>query len=67
LSEEEFQQIEELAKSHTPKRVCDQSSSQFSSFPHQVDNLWAGFEPFYDIYQEADPNFSDKAMYAKHD
>jgi hypothetical protein len=25
----------------------------------------AGFEPFYDIYQENDPEFSDKAQYAK--
>jgi len=49
LSEEEFQQLEELSKSHPPKRVCDQSDS---------------FEPFYDIYQENDKEFSDKAQYA---
>lgn len=29
LSEEEFQQLEELSKSHPPKRVCDQSDSEF--------------------------------------
>lgn len=50
LSDEEFQQLEELAKSHPPKRVCDQSES---------------FDPYYDIYQENDPEYSDKAMFAK--
>jgi hypothetical protein len=25
----------------------------------------AGFEPYYDIYQENDPEFSDKVQFAK--
>jgi len=50
LSDEEFAEIEKLAESHPAKRVCDQSES---------------YEPYYDIYQENDPEFSDKAMFAK--
>jgi len=52
LSEEEFQEIEELAKSHPPKRVCDQSDS---------------FEPVYDIYQEKDEKLCDRAQFALSD
>ncbi|OCF36045.1 alcohol dehydrogenase (NADP+) [Kwoniella heveanensis BCC8398] len=50
LSKEEFEELEKLAESHPPQRVCDQSDS---------------FEPTYDIYQENDPEFSDKAQFAK--
>ncbi|RSH90617.1 hypothetical protein EHS25_001222 [Saitozyma podzolica] len=50
LSDDEFKQINDLAKSHPPNRVCDQSTS---------------FEPYYDIYQENDPEFSDKVQFAK--
>lgn len=50
LSDAEFKEIDELSKSQPPKRVCDQSDS---------------FEPTYDIYQENDSEFSDKAMIAK--
>ncbi|CAD6584757.1 MAG: NAD(P)H-dependent D-xylose reductase (XR) [Tremellales sp. Tagirdzhanova-0007] len=50
LTDEEYDQIEKLAESHPPNRVCDQSDS---------------FEPFYDIYQEKHPKFSDKAMFAQ--
>ncbi|WVQ80445.1 hypothetical protein IAT38_002550 [Cryptococcus sp. DSM 104549] len=50
LSQEEFEELEKLAESHPPNRVCDQSDS---------------FEPVYDIYQENDPEFNDKAQFAK--
>lgn len=49
LSEEEFEEIQKLAASHPAKRVCDQSES---------------YEPYYDIYQENDPKYSDKAQFA---
>lgn len=49
LSKDEFEELEKLAESHPPNRVCDQSTS---------------FEPEYDIYQEAHPEFSDKAQFA---
>lgn len=52
LTEEEFQSIEELARSTPNNRVCDQSTS---------------FEPDYDIYQENDPEFNDKVQFAKGD
>lgn len=52
LTDAEFQEIEALAKSHPPNRVCDQSTL---------------YEPFYDIYQENDPEFSDKVQFAKAD
>jgi hypothetical protein len=52
LSEEEFQQIEELARSTPNNRVCDQSTS---------------FEPDYDIYQENDPEMNDKVQFSKGD
>ncbi|OWZ49137.1 alcohol dehydrogenase (NADP+) [Cryptococcus neoformans Tu259-1] len=50
LSQEDFKKLEDLAESHPPKRVCDQSND---------------FEPKYDIFQENDPEFSDKAQFAK--
>lgn len=50
LSQEDFKKLEDLAESHPPKRVCDQSND---------------FEPKYDIFQEDDPEFSDKAQFAK--
>ncbi|WVQ80459.1 hypothetical protein IAT38_002564 [Cryptococcus sp. DSM 104549] len=50
LSPEEFEEIEQLAKSHPVNRVCDLSDS---------------YEPDYDIYQENDPELSDKAQFAK--
>ncbi|WWD22324.1 hypothetical protein CI109_106815 [Kwoniella shandongensis] len=52
LSKDEFEELEKLAESHPANRVCDQSDS---------------FEPFYDIYQEKDPKFSDKVQYTKED
>ncbi|ORY31923.1 putative aldehyde reductase i [Naematelia encephala] len=50
LSSEEFETLEKLAEGHPPKRVCDQSDS---------------LEPYYDIYQENDPEYSDKVQFAK--
>jgi glycerol 2-dehydrogenase (NADP+) len=50
LTEQEFEEIEKLAESHPPKRVCDQAGS---------------YEPYYDIFQESDPELSDKAQWAK--
>lgn len=47
LSDEEFEQIQKLAKDHPAKRVCDQSDL---------------YEPYYDIYQEKDPKFNDKVQ-----
>ncbi|KAK8845379.1 hypothetical protein IAR55_006092 [Kwoniella newhampshirensis] len=52
LSKDEFEELEKLAESHPPNRVCDQSDS---------------FEPVYDIYQEKDAKFSDKVQYTKED
>ncbi|WVQ64542.1 hypothetical protein V866_004210 [Kwoniella sp. B9012] len=50
LTKEQFDELESLSQSHPPNRVCDQSDS---------------FEPVYDIYQENDPEFSDKVQFAK--
>lgn len=52
LTDDEFAEIEKLAASHPAKRVCDQSTL---------------YEPFYDIYQEEDPEFNDKVQFAKSD
>jgi len=52
LTDDEFAQIEKLAESHPPKRVCDQSDL---------------YEPYYDIYQENDPKYSDKVQFAQAD
>jgi len=49
LTEEEFEELEKLAESHPPNRVCDQTGS---------------FEPYHDVYQESHPEFSDKAQFA---
>jgi glycerol 2-dehydrogenase (NADP+) len=67
LSEEEFQQIQALAESYPPKRVCDQSNSKFLlGFPETVDPAHlAGFATFYDIYQENDPEVSDKVLFSR--
>ncbi|ODN75902.1 hypothetical protein L202_05888 [Cryptococcus amylolentus CBS 6039] len=50
LSKEDFEALEQLAESTPNSRVCDQSDS---------------FDPTYDIFQENDPEFSDKAQFAK--
>jgi len=50
LSEEEFQSIEDLAKSIPANRVCDQSDS---------------FEPDYDIYEDNHPENNNKAQLNK--
>lgn len=50
LSDEEFEQLNQLAREHPAKRVCDQSND---------------FEPVYDIYQENDPEFNDKVQATK--
>ncbi|WWC57841.1 uncharacterized protein I303_100376 [Kwoniella dejecticola CBS 10117] len=50
LTKEQFDELDALSKSHPQQRVCDQSDS---------------FEPTYDIYQENDPEFSDKVQFAK--
>jgi len=50
LSDEDIQTIEKLAESHPPHRVCDQSDD---------------FEPYYNIYQENDPEYSDKVQFNK--
>ncbi|KAK6904935.1 alcohol dehydrogenase (NADP+) [Kwoniella mangroviensis CBS 10435] len=50
LTKEQYDELESLSQSHPPNRVCDQSDS---------------FEPVYDIYQENDPEFSDKVQFAK--
>lgn len=50
LTDAEFEEIEKLSKSQPAKRVCDQRTLH---------------DPEYDIYQEEDPEFSDKAQWAK--
>ncbi|KAL1412071.1 hypothetical protein Q8F55_003068 [Vanrija albida] len=49
LTDDEFNQVEELAKQTPHNRVCDQSTL---------------YEPYYDIYQENDPKYNDKAQFA---
>ncbi|BEJ14587.1 hypothetical protein CspHIS471_0403540 [Cutaneotrichosporon sp. HIS471] len=50
LSPEEFEAVNNIARSTPHKRVCDQSND---------------FVPVYDIYQENDPQFNDKVQAQK--
>ncbi|WVR03394.1 hypothetical protein IAU60_000385 [Kwoniella sp. DSM 27419] len=50
LSKEDVEALDKLVEEIPSQRVCDQSDS---------------FEPTYDIYQENDPEYSDKVQFAK--
>ncbi|CAK9787048.1 putative aldehyde reductase i [Cutaneotrichosporon oleaginosum] len=50
LTDDEFEAVNKIARSVPHKRVCDQSHD---------------FEPYYDIYQENDPEYNDKVQAQK--